>query len=103
MVNVNRARTFASKITPLSFGASKIVNQKNNVSRFQQIFFAVLFLTLLSGGTSLWLADKDKLSEQQNRIFETTTMTWNMGIGVIFGLLGGEATVIPSGKKSESQ
>lgn len=101
MVNVNRARTFASKITPHSFGASKIVNQKNNISRFQQIFFTVLFLTLLSGATSVWLAGQKSLSQQQNRLFETTTMTWNMGVGVIFGLLGGKATALPPSKKSE--
>ena len=83
-------RTFASKITPHYFGASKIVNLKPNI--FQLVFFTVLFLTLLSGGTSLWLADKENLSDRQNRIFETTTTTWNMGIGVIFGLLGGKAT-----------
>ena len=71
------------------------MNHKTYISRFQQIFFTVLFLTLLSGGTSLWLAKEENLSQQQNRIFETTTMTWNMGIGVIFGLLGGKATTLP--------
>ena len=101
MVNVNRARTLASKITPHYFRTDKIVNKKITISRFQQIFFAVLFLTLLSGGTSVWLAGKEKLSEQQNRIFETTTMTWNMGVGVIFGLLGGKATTLPHNKESK--
>ncbi|MDJ0635298.1 MAG: hypothetical protein QNJ34_19055 [Xenococcaceae cyanobacterium MO_188.B29] len=76
------------------------MNKKITISKFQQVFFTVLFLTLLSGGTSLWLADKENLSEQQNRIFETTTMTWNMGIGVIFGLLGGKATTDFYNKKS---
>ena len=74
------------------------MNKKSIIPRFQQVFFAVLFLTLLSGGTSLWLADQTDLSEEQIRIFETTTMTWNMGVGVIFGLLGGKATSLPEKK-----
>ncbi len=64
------------------------------ISKFQQVFFTVLLLTLLSGGTSLWLAGKENPSEQQNRIFETTTMTWKMGVQVIFGLLVGKATAL---------
>ena len=76
------------------------MSQKNITSKFQQIFFTVLFLTLLSGATSLWLAERNNLSQQQNRIFETTTMTWNMGIGVIFGLLGGKAIGNSPSKKS---
>lgn len=76
------------------------MNKKSIIPGFQQIFFTVLFLTLLSGGTSLWLAGKDNLSEQQKRIFETTTMTWNMGVGVIFGLLGGKATALTQNKEN---
>ena len=78
---------------------NKIVNTKSTISKFQQVFFAVLFLTLLSGGISLWLAGKANLSEQQKRIFETTTMTWNMGVGVIFGLLGTKATPLTQKKE----
>jgi hypothetical protein len=59
---------------------------------FQQIFFTVICFTLLSGGASFWLAAKDNLSPQQNRVFETCNTTWNMGIGAIFGLLGSKAT-----------
>ena len=58
---------------------------------FQLVFFTVLFLTLLSGGTSLWLACQDDLSPHQDRIFENVTTTWQMGVGAIFGLLGGKA------------
>lgn len=67
----------------------------NNVKlppAFQQVFFTVVCFTLLSGGASLWLADKDNLSPQQTRVFETCNTTWNMGIGAIFGLLGSKAT-----------
>ncbi|NEQ83201.1 MAG: hypothetical protein F6K26_24210 [Moorea sp. SIO2I5] len=59
---------------------------------FQQVFLTVVCFTLLSGGTSLWLATQDKLSPEQTRIFETCNTTWNMGIGAIFGLLGSKAT-----------
>ena len=77
------------------------MNKKNLTSKFQQILFTVLFLTLLSGGTSIYLSDKENLSEQQKRIFETTTMTWNMGVGVIFGLLGGKATALTDSRENQ--
>lgn len=64
---------------------------------FQEIFCTVVALTLLAGGGSFWLATKDELSPQQNRVFETCNTTWNMGIGAIFGLLGSKATnILPS-------
>jgi hypothetical protein len=56
------------------------------------IFFPECCFTLVSGATSLCLAAKDNLSPQQNRVFETCNTTWNMGIGVIFELLGSKAT-----------
>jgi hypothetical protein len=59
---------------------------------FQQVFFTVVSLTLLSGGASFWLAANEQLSPQQARVFETCNTTWNMGIGAIFGLLGSKAT-----------
>ena len=59
---------------------------------FQQVFFTVVFLTLLSGGTSFTLADQNDLSPHQERIFESFTTTWQMGVGAIFGLLGSKAT-----------
>ncbi|MGB7444722.1 MAG: hypothetical protein WA919_26950 [Coleofasciculaceae cyanobacterium] len=61
-------------------------------SVFGQVFFTVVCFTLLSGGISLRLAEKDNLSPQQSRVFETCNTTWNMGIGAIFGLLGSKAT-----------
>ncbi len=61
--------------------------------KFQQVFLTVLFLTLVSGITSLYIAQNKTLSEEQKRIFETTTITWNIGVGTIFGLLGGKATI----------
>ncbi|MEM0979519.1 MAG: hypothetical protein AAGH78_04505 [Cyanobacteria bacterium P01_H01_bin.58] len=64
----------------------------NIISAFQQVFFTVVFLTLLSGGTSLTLAAQKNLSPHQDRIFESFTTTWQMGVGAIFGLLGSKAT-----------
>ena len=61
-------------------------------SAFQQVFFTVVAFTLLSGGTSLTLAAQDTLSSHQERIFESATTTWQMGVGAIFGLLGSKAT-----------
>ena len=70
---------------------------------FQQVFFTVVCFTLLSGGVSLWLAGKDNLSSQQNRVFETCSTTWNMGIGVIFGLLGSKATELFDSSEDEKE
>ncbi|MBV8888007.1 MAG: hypothetical protein JO235_28970 [Chroococcidiopsidaceae cyanobacterium CP_BM_RX_35] len=60
-------------------------------STFKLVFFTVVSLTLLSGGTSLWLASQPQLSSEQNRIFESCSTTWQLGTGAIFGLLGGKA------------
>lgn len=60
-------------------------------SAFQQVFFTVVCLTLLSGGGSLWLSGKGNLSPEQTRVFETCQTTWNTGIVAIFGLLGSKA------------
>lgn len=68
---------------------------------FQLVFFTVLFLTLLSGGTSLWLASQDDLSPHQERIFESSTTTSQMGVGAIFGLLGSKATDLFQAKEDE--
>jgi hypothetical protein len=58
---------------------------------FRLVFFTVLALTAVSGATSVWLAGQKTLSPQQIRVFENTSNTWQTGIGVIFGLLGGKA------------
>jgi hypothetical protein len=63
---------------------------------FQQVFFTVVALTLLSGGASIWLSGQDNLSSQESRIFEICNTTWNMGIGAIFGLLGGRDANSPN-------
>ena len=65
-------------------------------SAFQQVFFTVLCLTLLSGCTSVILAGQEHLSERQERVFESATNHWHMGMGAIFGLLGSKASSLLS-------
>jgi hypothetical protein len=70
---------------------------KNNTSvttAFQQVFFTVVCFTLLSGGASCWMASQKGLTHEQSRIFEICNTTWSMGVGAIFGLLGGKALEI---------
>ncbi|MEM9149566.1 MAG: hypothetical protein AAGB19_03830 [Cyanobacteria bacterium P01_F01_bin.3] len=75
---------------------------KTMLTTFQQVFYTVVFLTLLSGGTSLTLAGQDSLSSRQNRVFESATTTWQMGIGAIFGLIGTRATgLVPTSNNKE--
>lgn len=67
------------------------MTKMNVTPAFQQVFFTVLFLTLLSGGVSCWTAAQPNPSPQQNRIFENAMTTWQIGVGAIVGLLGGKA------------
>lgn len=59
---------------------------------FLLVFSTVVSLTMLSGGTSLYLAAKTNLSEHQVRVLENSTATWLTGSGAIFGLLGSKLT-----------
>ncbi len=68
---------------------------------FLLVFFSVLFLTTLSGSTSLWLASQPSLSEYQIRVLENSTATWQTGIGAIFGLLGSKATNLLEAEENE--
>lgn len=63
--------------------------QAKTPSTFQSIFFTVVALTLLSGAGSIGLSLPRDPSPQQERLFEICNTTWNLGIGAIFGLLGG--------------
>lgn len=63
-----------------------------NGSHFGLVFTTVASITLLSGATSLWLASTTQPSVHQSRILETSSNTWLMGTGAIFGLLGGRTT-----------
>jgi hypothetical protein len=64
-------------------------------SIFTVVFSTVVGITLLSGGTALWLAAQSNPSDAQKRILDTTTNTWLMGTGAIFGLLGGRTANSP--------
>ena len=61
-------------------------------SMFKLVFGTVVGLTLLSGCTAFRLAAQEQLSPQQTRVFETSSATWQMGVGAVFGLLGSKAT-----------
>ncbi len=69
---------------------------------FLLVFSSVLSLTMLSGGTSLWLASQPKLSEYQIRVLENSTATWQTGVGAIFGLLGSKATDLLETEEQEN-
>lgn len=75
----------------------------NSKRLFKQVFFTVVSLTILSGGTSLLLASQEQLSPQQKRVFETSSATWQMGIEAISGLLGGKATNFFHQKQEQEQ
>jgi hypothetical protein len=64
----------------------------NLSSAFRLVFSTVVFLTLLSGGVFVWLSSQKDLSPHQLRVFETSSATYQMGAGAIFGLLGGKVT-----------
>ncbi|MDZ7995996.1 MAG: hypothetical protein RM022_032555 [Nostoc sp. EfeVER01] len=69
---------------------------------FKLIFLTVVGITLLSGGTSLWLASQPTPTKPQKGMFETTQNTWLMGTGAIFGLLGGRSDSTKA-NKSDSE
>jgi hypothetical protein len=79
--------------------------RKQNISpAFLLVFSTVIFLTLGSGSTSLWLSSQPKLSEYQVRSLENFTATWQTGVGAIFGLLGGKATeLLDDGEDEEDE
>jgi hypothetical protein len=79
------------------------MNKLNMTRTFQEVLFTVLFLTLLSGGVSCWVAYQPSLSPQQNRIFENAMTTWQIGVGAIVGLLGGKATDLLQGDDSRPE
>ena len=81
----------------------KAMNNANITSAFQQIFSAVVCFTLLGGSGSVWYSTKDSLSPQQVRVFETCNTTWNLGIGAIFGMVGGKTTDRPPSNEEEEE
>jgi hypothetical protein len=58
---------------------------------FNFVFSALLSIALLSGGTSVALANQPNPSEQQIGIINTCTDTWKICVGAIAGLVGGRS------------
>ncbi len=80
------------------------MNNNKASSVFLLVFYTVLFITILSGWTSLWLASKSDLSKYQLRNLEDSRATWQMGIGCIFSLLGSKsANILESEKDKEGK
>lgn len=68
---------------------------------FILVFAAALFLTLLSGGLSFWLAAQTGLSDQQLTLFDRCTKGCEAGIRSIFWLLSAKATDLLSPSSKE--
>ena len=60
-------------------------------STFKLVFGTVVGFTLVSGITAVVIASQPQLTPQQERVFETSQTTWDTGMGVLFGLMGGKA------------
>ncbi|GAQ00092.1 hypothetical protein [Leptolyngbya sp. NIES-2104] len=56
---------------------------------FNVVFSTLVTIALLSGGTSIYLANQPAPSEQQIGIINTCTDTWKVCVGAVVGLLGG--------------
>jgi hypothetical protein len=73
-------------------------------SAFKLVFFTVVGLTLVSGGTAVGLASQEPLTPQQVRVFESCQTTWQTGIGAVVGLLGGKAAeLLQNQEKKEDE
>lgn len=61
---------------------------------FKLVFWSVLILTVGSaiGALSIAFFAEEPLQTNQQTMFETLDTVWKMGIGAIFGLIGGKAS-----------
>lgn len=61
---------------------------------FKLVFWSVLILTVGSAIGALLIAffAEEPLQTNQQTMFETLDTVWKMGIGAIFGLIGGKAS-----------
>lgn len=58
---------------------------------FKLVFITVVILTVASGlGATIMAFAADSSHANQQAIFETMGTTWKLGLGAIFGLLGGK-------------
>jgi hypothetical protein len=59
---------------------------------FKLVFLSVVSLTVLSGfGATAMAFAADGAHVNQQAVFDTMNTTWKLGLGAIFGLLGGKA------------
>ncbi|NJM46517.1 MAG: hypothetical protein HC860_10295 [Alkalinema sp. RU_4_3] len=58
-------------------------------SNFRTIFFSLLSIAFLSGGTSVYLANQPNPNDQQIAVQNTCLDTWKLCTGGIAGLVGG--------------
>ncbi len=58
-------------------------------SNFRTVFFSLLAVAFLSGGTSVYLANRPKPNDQQITVQNTCLDTWKLCVGAIAGLVGG--------------
>lgn len=58
---------------------------------FKLVFLTVVALTVLSGATAVLMAFVgDGVKPNQQAVFESMNTAWKLGLGAIFGLLGGK-------------
>ena len=69
---------------------------------FNIVFSALVSIALLSGGTSVSIANQPNPSEQQIGIINTCTDTWKICVGAIAGLVGGRNFSSSNQDESES-
>jgi len=78
-----------------SFNTTKTNNPSHGVITiqvtFKLVFLSVLFLTVVSGIAAIAMAFAGDVRQQnQQEVFESMNTAWKLGLGAIFGLLGGK-------------
>ncbi|HYP19338.1 MAG TPA: hypothetical protein VEY08_04625 [Chloroflexia bacterium] len=64
---------------------------------YNTVFLTVVGFTVLSLIVSVLLSFQHPMTEAQVRLFDACTLTWHLGVGAIFGLMGSKA--LDSGEK----
>ena len=80
-------------IATTTIGPSENISQ-NKISvpaTFKLVFLTITGITVVAGlGQVLMAMEWDKVSANQQSVFEAAGFAWKTGIGAIFGLLGGK-------------
>jgi hypothetical protein len=58
---------------------------------FHLVFLTIIALTVLSWAVSLGLSTWGRDNQSTERLIETCSTTWKMGLGAIVGMVGGRA------------